>query len=123
MHLSSHTATDSRTSYVLVLRGFHEFFHGTARHRCIFLHLVLCRKLELIVCLFIALKADGANDTWYLSTQCNVTCGYGVEIWRRSCDGRSPKYRVRNCTMLGKDLKYLICKRQPCPSTFIYKIF
>ena len=60
---------------------------------------------------------------WYLSTQCSVSCGYGIETWRRTCDKLSSQSERQSCTMSGKDIKYQICKRQPCPSTSMHKMF
>ncbi|CAB4030230.1 uncharacterized protein LOC110041943 [Paramuricea clavata] len=58
---------------------------------------------------------NGGYSSWSLSSQCNVTCGQGEEIWRRSCDNPTPKNGGRNYTVLGKDVEYRICKRRPCP--------
>ncbi|CAB4026558.1 Hypothetical predicted protein [Paramuricea clavata] len=65
------------------------------------------------------IPVNGNYSRWYLSSQCNVTCGQGVKIWRRSCDNPAPKNGGRNCTVLGEDVKYRICERRPCPSMFL----
>ncbi|CAB4035413.1 partial, partial [Paramuricea clavata] len=58
---------------------------------------------------------NGGYSSWNLSSQCNVTCGQEVEIWRRSCNNPTPKNGGRNCTVLGEDIKRIICERRPCP--------
>ncbi|CAB3998077.1 Hypothetical predicted protein [Paramuricea clavata] len=58
---------------------------------------------------------NGGYSSWNLSSQCNVTCGQGKEILRRSCNNPTPKNGGRNCTVLGKDVEYRICKKQLCP--------
>ena len=63
---------------------------------------------------------NGGYSGWYLSSECNATCGNGVEIWRRSCDNPSPKNGGQNCSVLGNDVEYRICKKQLCPSKFFY---
>jgi hypothetical protein len=63
---------------------------------------------------------NGGYSSWNLSSQCNVTCGQGVEIWRHSCNNPTPKNGGRNCTVLGEDIKRIICERRPCPSMFQY---
>ena len=88
------------------------------RHRK-FLHLVLSGKLNPTVGFFI----DITLGTWYLSSQCNVSCGFGMEIWRRTCDNLSLKSGRQSCAMSRKKIRYQICKRQPCPSMSMHKIF
>jgi hypothetical protein len=46
-----------------------------------------------------------------------------VEIWRRSCDNPTPKNGGENCSVLGNAVEYRICRKQFCPSTFVYVFF
>ena len=59
---------------------------------------------------------NGGYSNWTLSIPCNVSCGDGVEIWRRSCDNPEPKYGGRNCSGLGKSENFRKCSKQLCPS-------
>lgn len=59
---------------------------------------------------------NGGYGNWTLGTLCNVSCGVGIEIWRRSCDNPEPKYGGRNCTELGDSIEFRKCSREPCPS-------
>ena len=68
-------------------------------------------KENLIVFLFVDITV--CNGTWHLNTRCNVSCGYGMETWRRSCDNFQ-KIDGQNCTVLTNDVKYTLCKRPPC---------
>jgi hypothetical protein len=82
-------------------------------------------KIKSIIsfCLLFNFTVNGGYSSWNLSSQCNVTCGQGEEIWRRSCNNRIPKNGGRNCTVLGKDVEYRICRKQPCPGMFLYVFF
>jgi hypothetical protein len=66
---------------------------------------------------------NGGYSSWTLSSKCNVTCGKGEEIWRRSCNNPTPKNGGRNCTLFGKDVAYRICGGQPCPGRFFMSYF
>ena len=66
-----------------------------------------------ILCIFLV---NGGYGNWTLSIPCNVSCGAGVEIWRRSCDNPEPKYGGRNCSGLGKSIEFRNCVKLPCPS-------
>ena len=79
-------------------------------------------KIEACMSFFL-ISVNGNYSWWYLSSECNVTCGQGVKIWRRSCDNPAPKNGGRNCTVLGEDVKYRICERRHCPSKFLYIFF
>ena len=81
-------------------------------------------KLFLKYYIYIAyFTVNGGYSSWNLGTECNVTCGQGVEIWRRLCDNPKPKNGGRNCAELGKDVEDRICKRRPCSSTFLLVLF
>ncbi|XP_028399567.1 plasminogen-like, partial [Dendronephthya gigantea] len=58
---------------------------------------------------------NGGFSTWSLSIPCNVSCGGGVEIWKRSCDNPEPKYGGRNCSRLGNSMELRSCNTMPCP--------
>jgi hypothetical protein len=78
---------------------------------------------SIAFCLMFNFTVKGGYSRWNLSSQCNVTCGQGEEIWRRSCNNPTPKNGGRNCTLLGKDVEYRICKRQSCSGMFRYIFF
>ena len=46
-----------------------------------------------------------------------------MEIWRRSCDNPTPKNGGENCSVLGNDVEYRVCRKQLCASTFHYNSF
>ncbi|XP_028414630.1 uncharacterized protein LOC114537738 [Dendronephthya gigantea] len=58
---------------------------------------------------------DGGYSNWSLDAPCNVSCGNGTEIWRRTCDNPEPKYGGSNCSELGKSMKLTKCAKKPCP--------
>ncbi|CAB3978717.1 Hypothetical predicted protein [Paramuricea clavata] len=58
---------------------------------------------------------DGGYSNWTLSTSCNVSCGDGVETWRRFCNNPEPKYGGHNCSGLGNSTELRNCSRKPCP--------
>ena len=59
---------------------------------------------------------NGGYSNWTLSKPCNVSCGDGVEIWRRFCNNPEPKYGGHNCSGLGNSTEFRNCSRKPCPS-------
>ena len=82
---------------------------------------MLCKPTNeyLDISFFLSIFAvNGGYSGWYLSSKCNVTCGNGIEIWRRSCDNPSPKNGGQNCSVLGNGVEYRICRKQLCPSKF-----
>ncbi|CAB4016143.1 Hemicentin-1, partial [Paramuricea clavata] len=58
---------------------------------------------------------NGGYSNWTLSKSCSVSCGDGVEIWRRFCDNPEPKYGGHNCSGLGNSAEFRNCSRTPCP--------
>ena len=68
----------------------------------------------IILSLFIYL-VNGGYSKWSLSVPCNVSCGEGMEIWRRTCDNPEPKYGGSNCNKLGKSTELRKCFKKPCP--------
>ena len=59
---------------------------------------------------------DGGYSNWTLSIPCDVSCGDGVEVWRRTCSSPAPKYNGRNCSGLGISTEFRNCSKTPCPS-------
>ncbi|XP_028399284.1 coadhesin-like [Dendronephthya gigantea] len=59
---------------------------------------------------------NGGYGNWSVIIPCNVSCGKGVEIWRRYCDDPEPKYGGRNCSGLGNSTALRKCERKPCSS-------
>ncbi|CAB4014749.1 coadhesin-like isoform X2, partial [Paramuricea clavata] len=58
---------------------------------------------------------NGDYSNWTLSISCNVSCGDGVEIWRRFCNRPEPKYGGENCRELGSSSEFRNCTQKPCP--------
>ena len=58
---------------------------------------------------------NGGYSKWSLSVPCNVSCGEGMEIWRRTCDNPEPKYGGSNCSELGKSAELRQCNKKRCP--------
>ena len=75
---------------------------------------VKAKPVMSILSLFICL-VNGGYSKWSLSVPCNVSCGKGMEIWRRTCDNPEPKYGVSNCNELGKSKELRKCYKKPCP--------
>ena len=61
---------------------------------------------------------NGGYGNWTLRTPCDVSCGDGVEIWRRFCNNPEPRYNGRNCSELGISTEFRNCSRTPCPSKY-----
>ena len=59
---------------------------------------------------------NGGYSNWTLSKSCSVSCGDGVEIWRRFCNNPEPEYSGHNCSGLGNSTEFRNCIRKPCPS-------
>ncbi|CAB4004558.1 coadhesin-like isoform X2 [Paramuricea clavata] len=58
---------------------------------------------------------NGGYSNWTLSKSCNVSCGDGVEIWRRFCNNPEPKYGGHNCSGFWNSTEFRNCSRTPCP--------
>ncbi|CAB4032957.1 Hypothetical predicted protein [Paramuricea clavata] len=58
---------------------------------------------------------NGAYSNWTLNAPCSVSCGDGVEIWRRFCNNPKPKYGGHTCSGLGNSSEFRHCSRTPCP--------
>ncbi|XP_028409307.1 SCO-spondin-like [Dendronephthya gigantea] len=58
---------------------------------------------------------NGGYSKWNLSIRCSVSCGEGVEIWRRTCDNPEPKYHGRGCGGIGNSTEIRKCSKKPCP--------
>ncbi|CAB4031608.1 Hypothetical predicted protein [Paramuricea clavata] len=78
----------------------------------------LGEPVEYRPCLAKPCPVDGGYSNWTLSKPCSVSCGDGVEIWRRFCINPEPKYGGHNCSGLGNSAQFrkLNCSRKPCPS-------
>ena len=58
---------------------------------------------------------NGGYSNWTLNKPCSVSCGDGVEIWRRFCNNPEPKYVGHNCSGIGNSTELRNCRRKPCP--------
>ncbi|CAB4019964.1 Hypothetical predicted protein [Paramuricea clavata] len=58
---------------------------------------------------------NGGYSNWTFSKPCSVSCGDGVEIWRRFCNNPEPKYGGHNCSGFGNSTEFRNCNRTPCP--------
>ncbi|XP_028418128.1 A disintegrin and metalloproteinase with thrombospondin motifs adt-1-like [Dendronephthya gigantea] len=75
----------------------------------------LGEPLEYRPCLMKPCPVNGGYSEWSLRIPCNVSCGEGVEFWRRACDNPEPKYGGRDCSELGNSSVLTKCKRKRCP--------
>ena len=73
-------------------------------------------RLYLLILSYALFLVHGGYSNWSVSIPCNVSCGKGVEIWKRTCDKPEPKYGGKNCSDLGSSTESKKCKRKPCPS-------
>ncbi|XP_028399013.1 uncharacterized protein LOC114522511 [Dendronephthya gigantea] len=75
----------------------------------------LGEAIEYRPCRTAPCPVNGGYTSWSLDVPCNVSCGEGMEIWRRNCDNPEPKYGGSNCSQLGKSIKLRKCAKKPCP--------
>ncbi|XP_028416139.1 hemicentin-1-like isoform X1 [Dendronephthya gigantea] len=71
-------------------------------------------SVEYRSCLAEPCPVNGGYGNWSVRIPCNVSCGEGVEIWRRNCDNPKPKYGGSNCSGLGNSAELRKCKRKTC---------
>ncbi|XP_028399009.1 uncharacterized protein LOC114522509 isoform X2 [Dendronephthya gigantea] len=77
----------------------------------------LGEAIEYRPCQATPCPVDGGYTRWSLYVPCNVSCGEGMEIWRRTCDNPEPKYGGNNCSELGKSIDLKKCTKKPCPAS------
>ncbi|XP_028397378.1 uncharacterized protein LOC114521159 [Dendronephthya gigantea] len=75
----------------------------------------LGKAIEYRSCQPTPCPVNGGYTSWSLNVPCNVSCGAGVEIWRRTCHNPEPKYGGSNCSKLGKSFDLKNCTKKPCP--------
>lgn len=49
-------------------------------------------------------------------TLCSVSCGEGIQVYRRTCTNPSPSFRGPNCE--GPERKQAPCQMEPCSGLF-----
>ncbi|XP_028399006.1 uncharacterized protein LOC114522508 isoform X2 [Dendronephthya gigantea] len=76
---------------------------------------LLGEAIEYRPCQATPCPVNGGYTSWSLDVPCNVSCGEGMEIWRRTCDNPEPKYEGNNCSELGKSIDLKKCTKKPCP--------
>lgn len=57
---------------------------------------------------------DGAYSEWSPFSECNVSCGIGLKIRKRSCNNPEPKNGGRDCSGLGQAVGTEACNLFPC---------
>ena len=57
---------------------------------------------------------DGAYSEWSPFSECNVSCGVGLKIRKRSCNTPEPKNGGRDCSALGPVVESETCNLFPC---------
>ncbi|XP_028408139.1 uncharacterized protein LOC114530726 [Dendronephthya gigantea] len=55
-------------------------------------------------------------DSWEKVSPCSVTCGEGVEVWKRRCATHRGK-SYRNCSEWGATEEFRSCKLKPCSAS------
>ncbi|XP_020625289.1 coadhesin-like [Orbicella faveolata] len=58
---------------------------------------------------------DGNYTEWSKWSDCDVTCGGGVQSRSRKCINPAPQYRGKSCEDLGPANQTLECNKSPCP--------
>ncbi|XP_078378562.1 coadhesin-like [Oculina patagonica] len=58
---------------------------------------------------------DGGYSDWSEFSECNVSCGGGLKIRKRSCNSPEPRNGGRDCSGLGPDMETEACNSFPCP--------
>ena len=57
---------------------------------------------------------DGGYSDWSKFSECNVSCGRGVKIRKRSCNSPEPRNGGENCSGLGPAMESEACNSFPC---------
>ena len=68
---------------------------------------------------------NGSFGNWTVFSDCNVTCGGGVQSRNRTCDSPEPQYNGAECLLLDgsrglNETQIRICNNQSCPSMLLF---
>ena len=71
--------------------------------------------------LFTYVAVDGGYTDWSIS-ECNVTCGGGMQTLTRTCTNPPPSTGGKSCSELGLAEKTISCNEQECRKYFVVQL-